>query len=328
MSFDSIVTWNEAIAMIRTILLEMNLENFWSFDRHKFRIRKALIILSACLFVGMTSGCMRSVDLASASKTGAPTPATSTPKPAASAPQSTADEAESVEKMVKQAIPMMTGRPDSIFGDFSELRKSPNDKPKKDREFRSFPVEPPLTGVKYTLPAKFFNGSKNLGQVEEILSKKLDEAKYWERSFYDYPAGFVLVTKIERIHQDGTPFPEPQRWDSQLRVDPSADFWGFLRGSFWAPIGYYRVMVFIVTAHPVQMNETPPEAKDASNWVSGGADRLPLEMRKKALVDGTGCTVLIYEFLGRGIGPASEVSKIKPLGWSGHTHLVKAGFLK
>jgi len=167
-------------------------------------------------------------------------------------------------------------------------------------------------------------GATSLRDVERRISEVLQENGYFESSYYAVPDGFALVTSIEQINDDGTPKEGLQRWS--LKVPPLSEFSlsAYLRALFRAPPGYYRVIVFIVTPHPIVQSEAKVTPKEAGDWLKKGADRLPgaigaLDFSR----EGYACTALVYEFSRR--TESDEPAILDPGNIPGRIHLVKAG---
>ena len=77
------------------------------------------------------------------------------------------------------------------------------------QQFPQFPWPPPKPSALYVIPRgllvdKEFGGTPNLADIQGKLTDALDGAAYYERSYYSVPGGFAMVTRMERIRQDGT----------------------------------------------------------------------------------------------------------------------------
>ena len=146
---------------------------------------------------------------------------------------------------------------------------------------------------------------------------------YVERSFFRTQAGGVaLVTRLERINDDGSSFVERERWPPPERDPASAnDVIRFLRGLFFVDPGRYRVIVFVLQDLPFSQSSQSITGEGARAWLSGGANVLPPETAERAF-DGAHCTVLVYEFASDGISVHVVASHL-----TGKQHLEKAGVL-
>jgi hypothetical protein len=162
----------------------------------------------------------------------------------------------------------------------------------------------------------------NLGEVDIVLRESLRKAGYDEMSHYEVPQGFALVAQLERTNEDGTPFPQLRRFDSNFRPLDDFTLEGYLRALFLAPPGYYRVIVFIVSPTPFAAQGSPISAREASLLVEGGANALPWRISVLPLLPETVCTALVYEFEKRDGG--SNPIERRPGRLSAKLHLVNS----
>ncbi len=125
----------------------------------------------------------------------------------------------------------------------------------------------------------------------------------------------ALVTRLERINEDGSPVSERERWlvRQQDASAPGLNLDRFLQGSFFLDPGRYRAFVFILRDLPFPQ---PPGA-----WLASGRNKLPPIIAGRNFSGGH-CTVLVYEF-------SSDGTAVKLLSTSltGKEHLEKAGLL-
>jgi hypothetical protein len=72
-----------------------------------------------------------------------------------------------------------------------------------------FPWPPPAPSTQTVLPNSLFQASgkptPSLSSVGAQLVGALEQARYFEYSYYRVPNGFALVARLERIGPDGTP---------------------------------------------------------------------------------------------------------------------------
>lgn len=190
-----------------------------------------------------------------------------------------------------------------------------------------FPWPPPAASATVELPAAFLSRAggqmKTLGDLREELDDALEQCGYMDRSFYSVPGGFAIATRLEQIKPDGTPMDVPARWAAQLQ--PLQGKWNladYVKALFTARVGFYRVIVFVVTSQPFTQGPQPLTSARAAALVGQGADRLPTSMAKKAISDSYGCTALIYEFRQPEMGLAARLDQPSEL--PGQTHLEKA----
>jgi hypothetical protein len=141
-----------------------------------------------------------------------------------------------------------------------------------------------------------------------------------ERSFFRTPGnGVALITRLERIHDDGSSASDHERWPAGQ--DRSAgNIALFLRGLFYADPGRYRVIVFVLEDAPFSQSSERVTGDQARSWLRSGANILPSETAKRAFT-GT-CTALVYEFASDGTAVRVVESRL-----TGRQHLEKAGVL-
>jgi len=186
-----------------------------------------------------------------------------------------------------------------------------------------FPWPPPAASASYVLPKRLFEASSTLGRVADAILAALERTGYVERSFFRTAAdGVALVTRLERINDDGSPPNEGERWPSSLTAQGAAfDLAGFLRGLFYVERGRYRVIVFILQDRPFTQSSQQITEGEARAWLRAGANVLPSEVAARSFADGS-CTALIYEFASDGTAVRLVESQL-----TGRQHLEKAGVM-
>ena len=183
-----------------------------------------------------------------------------------------------------------------------------------------FPWPPPTASASYVLPTSFFENRRTIGEVVTAIISALERNGYVERSFFRIAAGGVaLVTRLERIRDDGSSFVEPQRWTAASQGNSLAEF---LRGLFFVDPGHYRVIVFILSDLPFSQSSQVVTRDAARRWLHSGANILTPEIAKESFGDGH-CTVLVYEFASDG----RAVRVVESSRLTGKEHLTKAGLL-
>jgi hypothetical protein len=184
-----------------------------------------------------------------------------------------------------------------------------------------FPWPPPASSASYVFPPTVFAQLPTVGQVTSAILAALERSGYVERSFFQTePGGVALVTRLEKIGDDGTPAAGSDRWPLGFKSNP-ADLVSFLRGLFFVSPGHYRVIVFILQDLPFTQSSKEVSGEDAKAWLREGANTLPREIAGRPFGNGT-CTALIYEFESDG-----SAAKIVESSVTGKQHLEKAGLL-
>jgi len=187
----------------------------------------------------------------------------------------------------------------------------------------SFPWPPPAASASYVLPDKLFERDRTVGEVAAAILAALEQSGYVERSFFrTEPGGVAMVTRLERINDDGSPSAEQERWPAAAQhVGSTRGLLDFLHGLFFVDPGHYRVIVFVLQDLPFSQSAETITAQQAHAWLATGMNVLPREIANLSFVGGH-VTVLIYEF-------ASDGSKVQvvPSQITGKQHLEKAGVL-
>ena len=162
-------------------------------------------------------------------------------------------------------------------------------------------------------------------EVGEQLTNALVQAGYSEYSFYSAPRGFALVSRLERVREDGTAAPQDLRFLQPGAEEPFS-LTTYISRLFFAPTGYYRLIVFVVTDQPFTPDATKTiVAEEASRLLRSGANRLPDAYRSVDFSAAHGVTALIYEFRKE---PADrDVRTLDPGRFDGREHLQRAGIL-
>ena len=147
---------------------------------------------------------------------------------------------------------------------------------------------------------------------------------YVERSFFRTQTGGVaLVTRLERINDDGSSVLGSRRW-SVVAEHPgsTADLINFFRGLFFVDPGHYRVIVFILQDLPFSQSSRNISEEEARGWLTSGFNILPSSIAERPFAPGGHCTVLVYEFASDG-----TTVHVVTSGLTGKQHLEKAGVL-
>jgi hypothetical protein len=200
---------------------------------------------------------------------------------------------------------------------------APGGAPSRAETIPQFPWPPPAASATYVLPETVFERGRTTGQVVTTIIAALERKGYVERSFFTTPAdGVVLVTRLERINEDGSSATDLQRWPAVGEAARSSvGFAQFLRGLFYVDPGRYRVIVFILQDTPFRQDaEKPITGQQARAWLRTGANVLPRELAERGYKGD--CTVLVYEFASDGTAVRVVESRL-----TGLQHLERSGVL-
>jgi hypothetical protein len=164
-----------------------------------------------------------------------------------------------------------------------------------------FPFPPPkastYTEIKRGLLIGQSSKEISFADLNEKLQKALSTAGYVEKSYYQIPEGFALVTRLEKINEDGSPKPEEMRWVRGEEKQQIFSISDYLKQLFTANPGYYRIIVFIVTSKPFsQDGKQTVSREEAMNWLNDGNNELSEEIAAKKFTSKHKCTALVYQF--------------------------------
>jgi hypothetical protein len=163
-----------------------------------------------------------------------------------------------------------------------------------------------------------------LREVNSRIRQALEENGYFDSSYYAIPDGFALATRIEQINDDGTPKAGIQRWSIEVPRLARLSFTDYIHALFYAPPGYYRVIVFLITPHAFVQREEPVTAEQANHWAVEGGNLLPSSIASQHFsTEAYNCTAIIYEFARR--TESDEPKILAPGRLQGRIHLEKAG---
>ncbi len=193
-----------------------------------------------------------------------------------------------------------------------------------------WPVPPPsVRPVEF--PREFFPEAHTLGRIDAMLHEGLRSVGYFDQSYYYVPSGFAVVTRLEQINRDATPKPEPERWPPALRITHRWSLSTYLRLLFTdeVPVGYGRVLVFVVTDDDCVVvsdvcggERTEVDQETVNVWLEGGIGRLPMSMADIELGDSHAVWGIVYEFEKP---PAGEPYQTFNREHQGQNHFIQAG---
>jgi hypothetical protein len=189
-----------------------------------------------------------------------------------------------------------------------------------------FPWPPPAPSTQIVLSNSLFQASgkptPSLSSVGAQLVGALEQARYFEYSYYRVPNGFALVARLERIDPDGTPLPEEFRFLLPGSQEPFS-LAVYIKQLFFAPEGFYRQIVIVVTDRPFTATGETLDAPAAARLLGGGANRLSKDFETMRFTEAHRVSALIYEF--RKGARQGDVSTLTPGRLGARTHLERAG---
>lgn len=160
-----------------------------------------------------------------------------------------------------------------------------------------FPWPPPRWTARSVMPpgVAIAAAGEPLGSIFDRLLSALVRAKIDDRSVYAIGSdGFAIVSRLERINDDGRPAAE--RWSLDAVRQRPFSLADYLTALFKANPGRYRVIAFVVTGLPVTASADVPSRETMERLLTSGAGALSDELRKMPLPPSGRCEALIYEF--------------------------------
>lgn len=171
-----------------------------------------------------------------------------------------------------------------------------------ETEQAEFPWPPPPASARAVLPSpSLLTGAATLGDVAERIENALGGLGYHERSYYQVPGGFALVTRLEQIDEFGVPLTDERRWLAGIAPVRPPSLTGWLSSLFSAPEGRFRVIALILTSEVVGADGAAPSQADALGWVSAGDLNLTQCLADSPYTNAHILAALIYEFRQIGV---------------------------
>lgn len=177
---------------------------------------------------------------------------------------------------------------------FDENNTAPMDKLPIPR----FPWPPPQCAQRKVLVETLSQKHRTLSDAEKKIRAALDAHGYGssQRSYFQTPGGFAVVTQMEQLNADGSSKPGEKRW---LDYPVQEDFDGilsYLTSLVRPTLGYFRLFVFIVTNAEYYQDTRRISKDEAMAWLTKGFNRLPEEIGKMPAGPQHSLEVLVYEF--------------------------------
>lgn len=183
-----------------------------------------------------------------------------------------------------------------------------------------FPWPPPAGYSAFSIPrnAIVSDNSPTFGDVYRKLIGALSAVSqnFEHGLFTGPPDGFAIVARLERVKQDGTPFPEPGRWVKEGK--PTVGLIDLLGDLFFAQPGHFRTIVFAATS-----DLTPGADPTAKVPPPGeGAQDIPPDLAAKPFGPSMYLLALVYSFERRTGG---QIQPWKDGAPSAQSHLIQSG---
>lgn len=148
---------------------------------------------------------------------------------------------------------------------------------------------------RYKLPPIYFNNCKTLADIDNLLSPALKKLGYTQLSYYYVPGGYVILTPVEQINQNGKALEGKERWQDYPVGGRFEGILDYLSSLVLPRPGYFRLFAFVVTNQFIENNDGKVDGKIARAWLKNGGDWLPREIAE-IKIDNHHITSLLYEF--------------------------------
>lgn len=187
-----------------------------------------------------------------------------------------------------------------------------------------FPLHPPKASSFKIIPKNLLlNPTVAETTIDYVVNQKilpaLDKAGY-EYSFYCMKdSGIAIVTKLEKINEDGTPDLKAR----YLSGDRNESFSDYLLSLVRAKPGYYRVIVFIVSPYSIIQSKRELTKQASDSLYSEGSDRPYAYILPFHFSNNYQCTALIYQY--KKSNQVDNAKEVIPSSLTCIQHLTKAG---
>jgi len=159
----------------------------------------------------------------------------------------------------------------------------------------NFPWPPPNCYQRKTLVKNLSKKALNFDDIDERLQRALDAEGYYQRSYFQTPGGFALITQMEQFKPDGTTNAR-FRWTDYPVQEDFDGVWTYFKSLIMPNPGHFRVFVFVVTNQPYPLSDKTIVAPGMQKLASGGLSQIPSSYSKTEVTQEHYLEVLIYEF--------------------------------
>lgn len=181
---------------------------------------------------------------------------------------------------------------------------TPNEKPDLlDQTLPGFVIPPPTPSAYNRLDKAYFKSARTFGDVDSLLTNALHKAGWGDTHYYRVVdknrktlQGFVLISQIEQIQENGQPLPNNKRWELKLQTWKNGNFWDYFTSLFVNREGYFKLSLFVITNVNLAGSEETASFEQAKSWFSRGASALPDGIASMPYSDKFTCTAYVYEF--------------------------------
>ena len=157
------------------------------------------------------------------------------------------------------------------------------------------------------------------------LERALAKAGYSDFAYFQTwteAPGFALVTRMERVEDDGRPKAENQRFMPPGQEPDDFDLTQYLSQLLFEPTGFYRLMIFRVASESARVTSSPMSGALARRILESGEIRLRADFASYPYTPTYSVDVFVYEFERKG---DREVNVLPPVRLPARLHLDRSG---
>ena len=185
-----------------------------------------------------------------------------------------------------------------------------------------FPEPAPFPSA-FTYIYNFQPALKSLKHVDGYLSNILNRAGFGGQLHYYYvQTGFAVMTSLEKINKDGSPFGSDKRWEISLSGNETFSFYEVFKSIFFATESNFRMFAIIVSPRKIATKNSATTIGAMQELLKNSYTSLPKDLNNVILENKT-LSAFVYHFLQNDIGevPMLETKDALPI----ETHLKQAG---
>ena len=110
---------------------------------------------------------------------------------------------------------------------------------------------PPQPSAIYEIP-RAVNMPESLAPTIDAVQQTVRQAGYPISTWFPVPTGAAIITPLEQTDAEGYPRAGESRWSSEVPPLRSTDLHSYAKALLTARVGYYRVLVIVITSYPLQ----------------------------------------------------------------------------
>ena len=178
----------------------------------------------------------------------------------------------------------------------------------------SFPAPRPSISMVGLNIADYYHDA-TLAALVNTIKTNLAAAGYADPSYYELDGmpGVAIATKLERIHKDGAPFTQPERWEfSDLTLNfANFNILDYLKALIRARPGYYRTIVILIKpkSYALLFGESLDDEEQVTALYTAGAPQ-PNAAQLSGVAKDFDISFLIYEVTRKAQGETAEQTEL------------------